>query len=226
MGSPDNFGFDYERPAHTVYLDAFWIDKTDVTNAMYAGCVQAGACKLPYSTESKTRKAYYGNPKYDNFPVVFVDEHQAAAYCQWAGASLPTEAQWEKAARGTDGRNYPWGNADPTCKLANFGGTPGCAGDTTEVNSHPKGASPYGALDMSGNVWQWTSDWFDPAYYSQSPQENPTGPAQPLYDSNDRVVKGGSWLAKVEWIHSANRVNDSEGGDDNVIGFRCARPAP
>jgi formylglycine-generating enzyme required for sulfatase activity len=226
MGSPDDFGFSSEHPAHPVNLDAFWIDKTDVTNSMYAGCVQAGVCAAPRMTKSQTRADYYGNSQFADFPVIFVDWNQTAAYCQWAGVRLPTEAQWEKAARGTDGRTYPWGNAAPTCALANFGGSSSCTGDTSAVNDHPAGASPYGALDMAGNVWQWVSDWYDPSYYSYSPKDNPTGPAQHGPDSTEHPVRGGSWLAQPEWTHSANRAPFEMGNWENVVGFRCARPAP
>ncbi len=216
-----------EYPQHVVYLDAFWIDKTDVTNAMYAICVQAGACQPPFEVGSETRDSYYGNPQFDDYPVVFVSWVQAAAYCQWAGASQPSEAQWEKAARGTDGRVYPWGNDSPTCSLANFGGKTGCAGDTTPVDSHPDGASPYGLLDMAGNVWQWVADKYDRDYYASSPRDNPTGvevQSQSVED-NTRVLRGGSWLARSEWIRSANRVDDGLNNSSNLQGFGCARPA-
>jgi eukaryotic-like serine/threonine-protein kinase len=225
MGSPDNFGFPYEHPAHTVFLDGYWFDKTDVTNAMYAGCVKAGACTPPWENKSASHESYYGNPQYDNFPVIFVDWNQATGYCLWAGVRLPTEAEWEKAARGTDGRIYPWGNTDPTCALANFADGTGCTGDTSAVGMYPAGASPYGALDMSGNVWQWVTDWYDPLYYSKSPNQNPPGPAEHGEDSMERVVRGGSWQAKPDWIHSANRVAFEMTNRDNVVGFRCTSPA-
>ncbi len=141
-----------EKPQQNGYLSAFWIDRTDVTNKMYASCVAANQCNTPSSKTSSSRSNYYGNSEFDNFPVIYVSWDDAVAYCKWVGRQLPTEAQWEKAARGTDGSIYPWGNTFPDSTLLNFNSN---VGDTTEVGKYPKGASPYGALDMAGNVSQW-----------------------------------------------------------------------
>jgi eukaryotic-like serine/threonine-protein kinase len=214
MGSPEGTGSGGEHPQHKVSLDAFWIDRTDVTNAMYAKCVQAGNCRLPDDTSR------YDYPRYSNHPVVYVNWNQADAYCRWVGARLPTEAEWEKAARGTDGRTYPWGNDAPGCSLANYWGKDtGCVGDTSEVGSYPSGASPYGALDMAGDVWQWVADWYDHGYYSKSPVHNPTGPSS----GDARVLKGGSWDYLVYFIRSAYRFFGNPESGDDIIGFRCSR---
>ncbi|MGH2619751.1 MAG: formylglycine-generating enzyme family protein, partial [Anaerolineales bacterium] len=161
MGS--NSGDNSERPVHTVTLDAFWIDRTEVTNAMYEMCVNAGACESPGRTESYSRSSYHGDSQFANYPVIFVSWYDAKASCEWAGRRLPTEAEWEKAARGKDGRTFPWGNASPDANLLNFDLD---VGDTTETGEYPAGASPYGALDMAGNVWEWVNDWYEETYYS------------------------------------------------------------
>ena len=185
----------WEKPQHTVYLDAFWIDQTDVTNAMYSKCVSARACNLPTNLNSNTRSSYYGNSQFDNYPVIYVDWNMAKTYCEWTGRQLPTEAQWEKAARGMDGRTYPWGNNVPDDTLLNYNLN---LGDTTAVGQYPKGASPYGALDMAGNVSEWVADWFSDTYYQSSPSSNPIGPDT----GTDRVVRGGSWYTANQLVRS------------------------
>ena len=176
-----------EQPIHQVYLDAYWIDRTEVTNALYAKCVEAGKCLPPELNNSITHPSYYGNPQYSDYPVIYVNWKQAQAYYEWSGARLPTEAQWEKAERGTDGRLYPWGNALPTKDLENFNKI---VGDTTAVGSYPSGASPYGALDMAGNVWNWTADWYGDTYYASSPSSNPQGPSTGIYRVPARRLVG------------------------------------
>jgi formylglycine-generating enzyme required for sulfatase activity len=204
-----------EKPLHTVYLDAFWIDQTEVTNAKYARCVNAGACQPPGKTNSQNHKLYYGEDQFADYPVIWVDWNQADAYCKWAGRQLPTEAQWEKAARDTDSRTYPWGE-EIDCQKANYNA---CVGDTTRVGSYLTGASPYGVLDMAGNVSEWVADWFSASYYGSSPKRNPTGP-----NSGDaKILRGGSWDVDIyDNARSAYRTYCPPDCGLSDIGFRCA----
>jgi formylglycine-generating enzyme required for sulfatase activity len=212
MGSTSGFGD--EQPQHSVTLDAFWIDRTEVTNALYDQCVQAGACQRPRRNSSNVVDIYWANEQFANYPVIYVTWDDAQAYCQWAGRRLPTEAEWEKAARGADGATYPWGNQAPDKTLANYGHN---LHDVTAVDAYPAGASPYGALDMAGNVMEWVVDWYSPDYYAHSPQANPTGP-----DSGDRRgLRGGSWIYQPNGIRAAYRYSQPSDFSDFEVGFRC-----
>ena len=205
-----------ERPQRTIELDAFRIARTETTNREYAGCVAAGACRAPQSVGSSTRQHYYDSADFADFPVVNVTWEDAAGFCQWAGGRLPTEAEWEKAARGPNGAAYPWGNSAPTCALANFNN---CVGDTSAVGSYSSGASPYGALDMAGNVWEWVADWYDGDYYAVAPAANPLGPSA----GEGRDFRGGAWDDEAVRLRTAYRdayLNHSF--SLAFVGFRCA----
>jgi formylglycine-generating enzyme required for sulfatase activity len=248
MGSPEGEGLDNEHPQRTVYLDAFYISKYEVTNEQFSQFVEATG----YTTDAETagwgwawtgedleevEGADWRHPQGPgssiegemDHPVVQVSWNDADAYCQWAGVRLPTEAEWEKAARGTDAREYPWGNSAPdgsklnycdvNCELVSKDSSvdDGYA-DTAPVGHYEAGKSPYGAYDMAGNVWEWVADWYDADYYSKAPDRNPQGA-----DSGERrVVRGGSWSG----YQGDARCTDRYGGDPDVrisyFGFRVA----
>jgi len=239
MGSGDASS---NEKQHTVYLDAFWIDQTEVTNAMFQKFVKAtnyqtdaekqgsgnvfDTTAITFTSWSDTQGADWQLPRGPNpnsnlngladHPVVQVSWNDATAYCKWAGGDLPTEAQWEKAARGDDGRTYPWGDQAPDASRLNFNQN---VGDTTAVGKYPTGASFYGALDMAGNVCEWVRDWYNEKYYASAPAPNPDNTTKSVY----RVVRGGGWVNEAAFVRASDRSADGPGDRNDVIGFRCAR---
>jgi formylglycine-generating enzyme required for sulfatase activity len=212
MGSDS--GDSDEKPVHIVYLDAFWMDKFEATNAKYSECMKSGACGWPKLVNTVDGQNNLSDSKLGNYPVIYVTWNDASKYCQWAGKRLPTEAEWEKAARGTDARLYPWGNILDK-RFLNFP-----IRGSREVGLYPSGASPYGVEDMAGNVWEWVADWYDANYYANSPRNNPKGPESGQY----HVSRGGSWLSQEGSVRSTTRGHpDYPDGVINTVGFRCAR---
>jgi len=245
--------FTDEQPGHTVYLDAFWIDQTEVTVGMFRTFVEATGY------ETTAEREGWGNPwtegpmeeewpqvpgadwqhprgpessAEDDHPVVQVSWEDAAAYCEWAGGQLPTEAQWEKAARATDGRMWPWGNTydgtlgnfcDAQCPIERWKQDSFDDGYafTAPVGRFPGGASLYGALDMAGNVWEWVADWYAEEYYGESPSQNPPGPDS----GTDRAMRGGAWYDNEPWVRCTVRHQNPPWSRCDDVGFRCAVPA-
>jgi formylglycine-generating enzyme required for sulfatase activity len=219
-----------EIPEHDVTLDAFWMDQLEVTNAMYGLCVSAGGCILPQDLKSQRRPEYFTNPEFKDHPVIYVTWGQAKAYCEWVGRRLPSEAEWERAGRGDDFRTFPWGEDKANGLLANFNML---VGDTSRVGTYPAGASPFGILDMAGNVAEWVNDFYTFDYSSALQNTlNPTGPST---SSNfNRVVRGGSLgdaeinirVSKRSSVlgSNLNAKPDSSayfGASSPRIGFRC-----
>ena len=222
MGDAFNEGDRDERPVHTVYLDAFYIDIYEVTNAQYKKFMDATGYKAPYYWNDQNYKA-------PNNPVVSVSWNDAKAYTDWAGKRLPTEAEWEKAARGTDGRKFPWSNQNFAGDLVNFAdrnldlswADPKINDGyrfSAPVGSYPKGASPYGVWDMAGNVWEWVADWYDETYYRNALVENPQGPQSGQY----HVHRSNSWARTQAGVRAADRKSNPPDRAVDDLGFRCA----
>lgn len=202
-------------PAHIVYIDAFWIDQMEVSNAQYNQCVSAGVCKKPaYSGEY----AYYAEAAYNNYPVVFITWEEAKEYCEWTGRRLPTEAEWEKAARGVDGRSHPWGETAPDISLLNFDNN---IGAPMPVDRYQAGASPFGALNMNGNVREWVTDWYSQGYYkNQLARTNPQGPEGPNSQSK-KSLRGGGFADDARESRIFTRFAHVPWSAGWVRGFRC-----
>ena len=224
MGSLEGEGSAYEKPRHQVTLDAFYLDQYEVTVERYQEFLRATNLEIPEYWDQV-------NPARDrNKPVVGISWHDAEAYCEWAGKRLPTEAEWEKAARGTDERQYPWGNVPPSSNVANYNQswTPETVyrERLKPAGSYEEGKGPYGSYDMAGNVWEWVADWSDESDdHHRSPQNpilNPKGPSTGKY----KVLRGGSWNSRPTYLRSAHRVFSSPPNRTADEGVRCAKDAP
>ena len=254
MGSPaGGDGFDDEQPQRRVFISAFWIDRYEVTNAAYQRFVQATGHRAPANSNPAVTLWEQNAPisGIDQHPVVNVSWEDAATYCRWLGKRLPTEAEWEKAARGTDGRRYPWGNEWDIAKAnsasywagrtvefasgaewdafwlkgdgARISKEKGVKGEvlTLPVGSFPRGGSPYGLLDMAGNASEWVQDWFDPNYYKSAPMSDPPGPAKGAV----KAMRGGSWLKPALSLRTSDRDWGTIDSRPSGTGFRCAKDA-
>jgi formylglycine-generating enzyme required for sulfatase activity len=215
----DEMPFINDIPVHTVCLDAYEIDIHEATNAHYRECVEAAACSQPFETDSYTRAAYYDVSDFDDYPVIHIDWYDARDYCAWAGKRLPTEAEWEYAARGgLVGKYYPWGDELPQCETLNYAGS-SCIGDTTTVGSYE--ANGFGLFDIAGNVEEWVYDRYNADYYSTLPSTvtNPTGPTS----GEQRVVRGGSWGDAGYPLYVFYRRSGDADWESILTGFRCVR---
>lgn len=226
MGS--NEGLPNERPEHIVELDAYYIDQYEVTLALYRKFLDAGKHDSPPTWDDEAATTV------GDRPAIGMKWPDADAYCKWAGKRLPTEAEWEKAARGTDARRYPWGSMQPFVDIANYNRglwvseavtlaavTSGLEGMSVRHGLKEGGKSPYGLNHMAGNAAEWVSDWYDRDYYQNSPKKNPTGPAQ----GEKRVLRGGSWADLPLALRVTARISAEPEFEDRTIGFRCAMPA-
>jgi formylglycine-generating enzyme required for sulfatase activity len=239
-------GEEDERPAHSVTLKGFLLDRTEVTNQAYLACVRASACK-PYQPVAASFGGEEGAFRGPAQPAVGVSWFEAEAYCAFRGKRLPSEAEWERAARGDDGRRYAWGNQAPDpLTLACYGRNPKAKGGATmPVGSYPKGEGPYGHLDLTGNVWEWTADVYDPyAYRRPRAAEGIPGSCaevlatqdelrragkqgftgkNPIPTTCERVLRGGAFNYRADGLRVSNRVHHPPEWHILVAGFRCAR---
>jgi len=215
MGSDGGQALEDERPKHQVWLPTFFIDVHEVTTGQYAGFLAATHRLAPWQWNMVDLS------QHSDRPVIGVDWSDADAYCRWKGKRLPTEAEWEKSARGTDGRLYPWGNQIPTNELANFslGARFSYSQVLMPVQSYEPGKSPYGLYQMAGNVGEWVQDWYGVHYYEISPERNPQGPESGQF----KVLRGGSWSDLPKYLLTYGRFKLPPETQNSYTGFRCAK---
>jgi len=226
MGAETNVADAHESPVHDVYLSDYYISKHEVSNARFCEFLNVNGNEFEGHDCVKLAKKhcdillsdgkYFPAPGKDNFPAVEVTWYGAKGFCQWAGGRLPTEAEWEKAARGTDARTYPWGENEPTTDYANYLGLDRAA----KIGSYPSDSSAYGCLDMAGNVSEWCSDWYQADYYAESPDTNPEGPAWGSYT----IKRGGNWwIEDIPKIRCSFRDYHSPYEGESALGFRVVK---
>lgn len=214
-----------EYPRHDVFIDTFMIDKFEVTNGRYLEFVKSTGHRIPQNPKNPARNLWQGDSITEvliDRPVINVDWFDAEAYCRWAGKRLPTEAEWEKTAKGTSDRRFPWGNVEPTPKHLNYNQQ--WIGEKTlmPVGSYEAGKSPYGLYDMAGNVWEWVNDWYDARYYEKSPKKNPKGPGT----GTKKVIRGAGWQNETPTVRIFTRVESDPTVRNESTGFRCATGGP
>ena len=214
MGSDGGQALEDERPMHRVWIGSFSMDLHEVTTAQYASFLAATSRLAPWQWNTVDLS------QHSDRPVIGVDWSDADAYCRWKGKRLPTEAEWEKSARGTDGRLYPWGNWVPNKDLANFasGARFSYSQVLMPVQSYERGKSPYGLYHMAGNVWEWVQDWYNTNYYEVSPEQNPQGPEQGQF----KVLRGGSWSDLPKYLRPSGSFKLPPETPNSYVGFRCA----
>jgi sulfatase modifying factor 1 len=220
MGSPEGLGQADEHPAHKVYLDSFYIDRNEVTGKDFEAYLEANLKQHPTITGWWDRKV---RPDMSDKPVIGLRWERCLNYCQWRGKRLPTEAEWERAAKGLTNRIHPWGNEPATQKMANFGR---CCfimkGEILQKTGYYEdGKTPEGVYDMGGNIAEWVHDWYDKNYYESSPYKNPKGPDKGKY----HTIRGGAWNSVSDYMRSSNRYGHDDAKDFYGIGCRCARSA-
>ncbi len=210
-----------ERPNHEVFVNTFYIDKFEVTNGRYLRFVTKTGHRTPQHPSDPSKGIWKGNvmpESVTDLPVINVDWNDARAYCAWAEKRLPTEAEWEKAAKGPNDWRFPWGNIEPTQEHANFNQTWRGEATLVQVGIYEKGKSPYGVYDVAGNVWEWVDDWYDAQYYQKSPSRNPQGPKTGTY----KTIRSSGWQGETPQVRIFTRIKSLPTDRNNSTGFRCA----